>query len=233
MKILALIPARGSSKGIPRKNIKPIAGKPLIAWTIEAALSSQFLDAVVVSTEDEEIAEVARQWGSQVPFLRPQELAQDDTPGIDPVLHALKQLPEFDAMLVLQPTSPLRTTEDIDRCIGLALDLPASSVVSVSEPERHPYWMYRLGADQRLQPLIDVPPISRRQELPPVYAMNGALYYARTDWLWQHRTFVTNETAAYVMPPERSVDLDTLLDWKLAELLFKERSDGKSLPKNL
>ena len=224
LKTLALIPARGGSKGIPRKNIKPIAGKPLIAWAIEAAFRSQLLQAVVVSTEDERIAEVARQWGAQVPFLRPPDLAQDDTPGIDPVLHALEQLPEFDAVLLLQPTSPLRTTEDIDTCIRLAQHTQASSVVSVSEPETHPYWTYRLGTDQRLQTLIDVPPISRRQELPPVYAMNGALYYARVDWLRRHRTFVTSETVAYVMPPERSVDVDTLLDWKLAELLLQEQS---------
>jgi CMP-N-acetylneuraminic acid synthetase len=134
----------------------------------------------------------------------------------------MKQLPNFDAVLLLQPTSPLRTTEDIDACIGLARDMQASAVVSVSEPVKHPYWMYRLGADQRLQTLIDVPPISRRQELPPVYAMNGALYFARSDWLRQHRTFITAETVAYVMPPERSVDLDTMLDWKLAELLLNE-----------
>ena len=218
----ALIPARGGSKGILRKNIRPMAGKPLIAWTIEAALRSRALDAVVVSTEDEEIAEVAHQWGAQVPFLRPPKLAQDGTPGIAPVLHALEQLPKFDSVLLLQPTSPLRTTEDIDACICLARDLQAPSVVSVSEPEKHPYWMYRLGADQCLQTLIDVPHISRRQELPPVFAINGALYYARANWLQQHRTFVTAETVAYIMPPERSVDLDTLLDWKLAELLLKE-----------
>lgn len=218
----ALVPARGGSKGIPRKNLKLIAGKPLIAWTIEAALRSRTLDAVVVSTEDEEIAEVALHWGAQVSFLRPPELAQDDTPGIDPVLHALGRLPEFGTVILLQPTSPLRTTEDIDACISLAQDMHASSVVSVSESERHPYWMYRLDADQRLKSLMDVPPISRRQELPPVYAINGALYYARTDWLKQHRTFVTTETVAYVMPEERSVDLDTLRDWKLAELLLRE-----------
>ncbi len=224
MKILALIPARGSSKGIPRKNIKSIAGKPLIAWTIEAALCSRVLDAVVVSTEDEEIAGVARQWGAQVPFRRPAELARDDTPGIDPVLHALEQLPNFDAVLLLQPTSPLRTIEDIDACIGLAQDLQAPSVVSVSEPGIHPYRTYLLGADQRLQSLIYAPPVSRRQDLPPVYAVNGALYYTRADWLRQRHAFVTAETVAYVMPPERSVDLDTLLDWKLAEMLLKERS---------
>lgn len=181
------------------------------------------MSAVVVSTDDEETAEVAGRWGAQVPFLRPPELARDDTPGIDAVLHALTQLPEFDAVLMLQPTSPLRTTEDIDACLALARDLEAVSVVSVNEPEKHPYWTYRLGPDQRLQTLIDVPLMSRRQELPPVYALNGALYYARTDWLRQHRTFVTAETVGYVMPAERSLDLDTMLDWQLAEWLLKER----------
>lgn len=223
-KIFALIPARGGSKGIPRKNIKSIAGKPLIGWTIEAALRSQLLDEVIVSTEDEEIAAVARQWGAQVPFLRPAELAQDDTPGMAPVLHALEQLPEFDAVLLLQPTSPLRTTQDIDACISLAHTLQASAAVSVCEPEKHPYWMYRLSDDQRLRTLIDAPNVSCRQDLPPVYGLNGALYYACADWLKQHRTFVTDETVAYLMSRERSVDLDTLFDWKLAELLLKESS---------
>ena len=111
---LALIPARGGSKGIPRKNIRLIAGKPLIAWTIEAALRSSLLDAVMVTTDDPEIAEVASRAGAQVPFLRPAALAQDDTPGIAPVLHALDMLPGYDAVLLLQPTSPLRNTADID-----------------------------------------------------------------------------------------------------------------------
>lgn len=219
----ALISARGGSKGIPRKNIKLIAGKPLIAWSIESALRSKMLDAVVVSTEDEEIAEVARQWGAWVPFLRPPELAQDNTPGVDPVLHALERLSGFDAVLLLQPTSPMRTTEDIDACIRLAKEMQASSVISVSEPEIHPHWMYRFSADLRLRPLMDGPTIFRRQDLPPVYAVNGALYYARADWLQRHHTFMTTETLAYIMPPERSIDIDTLLDWKIAELLLKER----------
>ena len=223
LKILGLIPARGGSKGIPRKNIKPLAGKPLIAWTIEAALRSHLLDAVAVSTEDEEISEVSRRWGAQVPFLRPPELAKDDTPGIATVLHALGQLPSFDAVLLLQPTSPLRTTDDIDACLRLADDMQASSVVSVSEPATHPYWMYRLGADRRLRALMDAEPVSCRQDLPSIYALNGALYFAHSDWLREQKTFATTETVGYVMPPERSVDLDTLLDWKLAELLLKDR----------
>ena len=221
MKILTLIPARGGSRGIPRKNIKWLADKPLIAWTIEAALKSRYLNSIVVSTEDEEIAEIAQQWGAKVPFLRPTELAQDDTPGIDPILHALEQLPQFDAVMVLQPTSPLRTTQDINACIHLAQNLHSPSVVSVTKPAKHPYWMYQLGPSQQLQKLMDVPAVSRRQDLPPVYALNGALYFAQVDWLRQHRTFVTDETIAYMMPRERSLDLDTLLDWKWAELLIK------------
>ena len=222
-KTLAVIPARGGSKGVAKKNIKPLAGKPLIAWAIESALRSELLDAVVISTEDEEIAAVARDWGASVPFLRPSALARDDTPGIEPIMHALGQLPDFDAVLVLQPTSPLRTTEDIDACIELAQKLRAPSAVSVTKPEKHPLWMYRIDADLCLHALIDAPAVSRRQDLPAVYALNGALYYARTEWLHRHRTLVSAETVAYVMPPERSIDLDTLLHWEFAELLLKKR----------
>jgi CMP-N-acetylneuraminic acid synthetase len=223
LKTLALIPARGGSKGIPRKNIKPMAGKPLIAWTIEAALNAQLVDAVVVSTDDAEIAEISRQWKAQIPFMRPPELAQDDTPGIDPVLHALDKLPGYDAVLLLQPTSPLRTAADIDACIRLAHSKQAPSVVSVCEPEQHPYWMYKMDPELGLASLIDVPAFYRRQDLPAVYALNGALYYAHADWLRAHRSFEAENTVGYVMPRERSVDIDTLLDWKIAELLITER----------
>lgn len=219
---LALIPARGGSKGIPRKNIRAIAGKPLIAWTIEAALRSGLLDAVVVSTDDAEIAEVARQAGAQVPFLRPAELAQDGTPGIDPVLHALGALPGFGAVLLLQPTSPLRSTADIDACLALAHGRQAVSVVSVSEPDTHPEWTYRLGGDQTLRRFVDAAPVARRQDLPPVVALNGALYYAQTDWLLQGRRLVAPETLAYVMPRARAIDIDTPLDWQIADMLLKE-----------
>ena len=223
MRVMGLIPARGGSKGILRKNVRPIAGKPLIAWTIEAALKSPLLGMVVVSTDDAEIAEIARNYGGQTPFLRPAELAGDETPGIDPVLHALRELPGFDAVLLLQPTSPLRTTDDIDDCIRLAEAKNARCLVSVCCADRHPCWMYQLDAEQRLQPFVRGKHVTRRQDLPKVYAANGALYFARTDWLEQNRTFMTPETMAYVMPNERSIDLDNLLDWKLAELLLMER----------
>jgi len=224
MKVLGLIPARGGSKGIPRKNIRTIAGRPLIAWTIETALKSSRLASVVVSTDDQEISEVARRHGAQVPFMRPSELAQDDTPGVDPVLHALDLLPEFDAVLLMQPTSPLRSVGDIDGSIRLAEQTGAGCVVSVAQPSQHPYWMYLLDPEQYLQPFVAAKHVTRRQDLPPIYAANGALYFARREWLQSRRTFIAADTVGYVMPAERSVDLDSPLDWKLAELLLKERS---------
>ena len=222
MKTFALIPARGGSKGIPRKNIKLIAEKPLIVWTIEAALRSSLLSAVVVSTDDPTIAEVARRAGALVPFLRPSELAQDETPGLDPVLHALDHLPQFDSVLLLQPTSPLRTANDIDSCLQLALTHKAQSVVSVSEADTHPYWTYRVAEDLALRRFVNAEPIARRQDLPQAFALNGALYFADVNWLRLRGSFVGHETLAYVMAKERSVDLDTPFDWKFAELLLKE-----------
>lgn len=222
MKTLALIPARGGSKGIPRKNIKIIAGKPLIVWTIEAALRAAHIDAVVVSTDDEEIAAIARQAGAQVPFMRPAELASDAATGMAPVMHALDVLPEFDAVLLLQPTSPLRSTADIDACLALAVARAAPAVVSVSEPDAHPYWTYRIDDTLAMRPMIEAAPVARRQDLPTAGALNGALYYARTDWLRDNAGFIGEGTLAYMMPRERSVDIDTPFDWKFAELLLKE-----------
>ncbi len=222
MNTFALIPARGGSKGIPRKNIKMIAGKPLIVWTIEAALRSSLLNGVVVSTDDLEIAEIARRAGAQVPFMRPAELAQDQTPGLDPVLHALDQLPQFDSVLLLQPTSPLRTTDDIDGFLNLVAQKKASSAVSVTEADTHPYWTYRLNADQTMARFLDVAPVARRQDLPAVFSLNGAMYFADANWLRDSGSLVSAETLAYVMSKEHSVDLDTPLDWKFTELLMKE-----------
>ena len=222
MKTLALIPARGGSKGIPRKNIRQLAGKPLIAWSIQAALACPCIDSVVVTTEDEEIAQVSRFWGAQVPFMRPPELAQDTSPGIEPILHALDQLPDFDAILILQPTSPLRTSADINAFMAFAQARMANCAVSLCEPANSPYWMFRMENDQRLSKLIDNDDITRRQNLPPVYALNGALYYANCAWLRENRTFIHRETIGFTMPAERSVDIDTPLDWKLAELLLSE-----------
>jgi len=224
--ILAIIPARGGSKGIPRKNIKPLASKPLIGWTIEAAKQSSCLDRIIVSTEDEEIASVARNLGADVPFMRPTELAADDTPAIDPVLHAISHLPDCDWVLLLQPTSPLRSAEDIDGIWQFCQERGALSAVSVCEVEKHPYWMYQFNAAQRLEPFIKGrPDVTRRQDLLSAYELNGALYLAKTDWLLQRQDFIGPETLGYVMPPERSVDLDTPQDWRWVEFLI-EQSNG-------
>jgi CMP-N,N'-diacetyllegionaminic acid synthase len=230
-KTLGLIPARGGSKGIQRKNIKLMAGKPLIAWTIEAALGSSKLHSVVVSTEDEEIAEIALQHGAQVPFMRPDELAQDDSSSIDTVLHALNQLPLYDSVLLLQPTSPLRRTADIDDCLELAARGRFPSLASVTEAYAHPHWIYRLkdsvdaerGAiGAKLLPYVGGPAATRRQDLPSAYVLNGALYFAHVEWLRLTRAFVNADTRAFVMERAHSLDIDTSLDWHIAELLLKD-----------
>lgn len=217
-KVLAVIPARGGSKGIPRKNITEVAGRPLIAWTIEAAKKSQFIDRLILSSEDDEIIAVAKQWGCEVPFRRPIELAQDDTPGIDPVIHAVDALPGFDYVVLLQPTSPLRTAEDIDQCIKLCFGKEANSCVSVSEPNKSPYWMYSINPQGTLESLLPQEKLPvRRQECPVVYALNGAVYVADSRWLLQKRNFLSDETLAYVMPTERAIDIDNKADLLYAE----------------
>jgi CMP-N,N'-diacetyllegionaminic acid synthase len=218
----ALIPARGGSKGVPRKNITMVAGKPLIVWSIECALRSSLLDAVVVSTDDEEIAEISLKAGALVPFLRPSHLAQASTPGVDPVLHALEQLPQFDAVVLMQPTSPLRATVDVDGCLNFAIERHALSVVSVCEAETHPYWTYRLAENKTLEKFVNADFVPRRQDLPQVFTINGALYFAQAEWLRRIGSFIGDETLAYVMPRERSLDIDTKFDLQIAEFLMKE-----------
>lgn len=221
--VLALIPARGQSKGIPRKNIRNMAGKPLIAWTIEAALQCSEISAVVVSTEDEEIAEVARAAGAQTPFMRPMELATDEAPGIAPVLHAMRELPQYGAVLVLQPTSPLRGADDIRAIVRQANETRAPSVVSVCEVDSHPAWMFARQDTGALTPFLDSEPPARRQDMQKLFTLNGAMYYATRDWLEARESLIGDSTLGYVMSTENSVDIDTPYDWRLAEFLFAER----------
>jgi CMP-N,N'-diacetyllegionaminic acid synthase len=223
--ILAIIPARGGSKGIPRKNIHMLAGKPLIAWTIEEAKKSKYIDRVILSSEDEEIIRVAKEWGCEVPYVRPIELARDDTPGIEPVLHAIKTLKEkYDYVVVLQPTSPLRLVDDIDGCIDTCLTSHATSCVSVTEVNQYPYWMYKIDTQGHLSPLIEqANETSCRQDLPQVYLLNGAIYIAKSIWLQQSRSFLTPETKAYVMPKDRSLDIDDDVDLKLCAILINKK----------
>jgi CMP-N,N'-diacetyllegionaminic acid synthase len=153
--ILGIIPARGGSKGIPRKNLIIFGGKPLMAWTIEAGLQSHYIDRLILSSEDEEIIAVAREWGCEVPFIRPAELSRDDTPGIEPVIHAIKTLKtSYDYIILLQPTSPLRSAEDIDDCINYCIQAKAVSCVSVTVAQPSPYWMYTLDQQKKTATLV-------------------------------------------------------------------------------
>lgn len=220
-RVLGLIPARGGSKGLPRKNVLPLAGKPLIAWTVEAALAATSLDRVVLSTDDDEIASVAKAHGCDVPFRRPARLAQDDTPGIGPVLHALDRLPGYDLVVLLQPTSPLRTASDIDGAVQLCASHQWGFCVSVTEAGKRPEWMVTLGEGGVMAPVLDGPALLRRQDAPPVYALNGAVYVGEAEAVRRERGFVTAETVAYVMPPERSADVDTALDLAWCEFLLR------------
>jgi len=218
-RVLALVPARGGSKGLPGKNTRQLQGKPLIAWTIEAARAARLVSHVVVSTDDESIRDVARQHGADVPFMRPSQLATDTATTIEVVLHALSVLPTFDWVVLLQPTSPLRSAEDIDAALSLCIERDAPACVSVCEAGDSPYWMFDKTAEDRLKPFMEGALPLRRQALPPLYSLNGAVYVARPEWLTARHGFLSEQTLAYVMPPERSVDIDTLFDFRLAECL--------------
>lgn len=222
-KVLAIISARGGSKGIPRKNIRNLAGKPLVAWTIEEAKKSKYIDRLILSSEDDEIIKIAKEFNCEVPFVRPSELALDDTPGIDPLLHALENVTGYDYVISLQPTSPLRIAKDIDDCIDKMVETISPACVSVTEPTNSPYWMYTVNAKEKLVPLIEQVGIAvRRQDLPLVYALNGAVYVAEVNWLKESKSFLTSETAAYIMPRIRSYDIDTESEFKLCEYLINE-----------
>lgn len=221
MTTVALIPARGGSKGIPRKNVLPFCGKPLIQWSIEVALHSPLIDRVIVSTDDLEISEIALSVGAEVPFLRPDELATDSAPGILTVMHALGQLPDVSDLLLLQPTSPLRTSADINSIFALRHLVGSESAVSVAQSPKHPAWMYAINEMNFLNPLLKTDFASCRQHLSPVFALNGALYLASRSFLFREKSFISNETVGYVMPRERSVDIDTPLDWQWGEFLMQ------------
>lgn len=224
-RVLALIPARGGSKGLPGKNIVPVNGRPLLQWTIEAARASRYIDRVVLSSNDEAIMAEARACGCEVPFRRPRELSTDTATTVDVVLHALDALPEYDIIVVLQPTSPLRTTEDIDSACRILEDVSAPACVSVAPVEQNPFWMYRVDSEGKMTPLLETEITAiRRQDLPSVCILNGAIYVAETQWLRRTRTFVTRETVAYVMPEKRSLDIDTPADLEAFKRILAEQN---------
>lgn len=232
MKILGVITARGGSKGIPGKNIKKLAGRPLIAYTIRAAKDSGVFDRVIVSTDDDAIAAVAAEEGCAAPFMRPKELARDDTPHIAVMQHAVRWLKEQeqyepDAAMILQPTAPLRKALHIQEAVALFQKTGADSLVSVSAVPGHhnPHWQFTVDEASRMKIFTGEPfskIIRRRQDLPQTYARNGAIYLFKTGLLFDAAdpSFYGADVAGYVMDAQYSVNLDTMDDWEKAEQMI-------------
>lgn len=227
--ILAVITARGGSKGIPGKNIKELGGKPLIAYTIEAAKKSKLITHLIVSTDDEEIAAVAKQWGAEVPFLRPPELAQDITPHLPVMQHAIDFMEKklnltFDYVVIFQPTSPFRTVEDIDGTLQKLITSKADSAVSICEVESaaHPMKIKKLEGDRVLPYCLDEPEGARRQDLPIAYKRSSAVYAMRRDLIMKDNRLYGNHIVGHIVSRDRSIDIDTPLDWLKAEYLLAD-----------
>jgi len=234
---LAIIPARGGSKGLPRKNIKPLLGKPLVAWTIEQAKNSKYVNKVVVSTEDKEIAEIAKEHGAEVPFLRPDKLARDDSQRIDVIMHAINWFEErgedFDILVFLEPTSPLRDVEDIDKCIELLLNnKKARAIVSVAKSElAHPEFNVVINKDGFIRKTDGSTNfrVLRRQELSDVFFFEGSIYISYTDTLKRKKEFYHDLTLAYVVPKYKYHEIDEISDFICVEALMKAKLEGKTL----
>jgi CMP-N-acetylneuraminic acid synthetase len=227
MKVLGLVPARGGSQGIPRKNARFLAGRPLLAYTADAAGKARRLSRVILSTEEPEIAEIGRRCGLEVPFLRPAELARDETPMLPVVQHALRWLEErgdrFDAVCVLQPTSPFRSSGDIDACIAMLEDKNADAVVTVLPIplEYNPHWAYFQCGDGCIHVSTgEFAPIGRRQDLPPAFHREGSVYVTRRDVVLEQNSLYGRTLLGHTVDPSRSINLDTPEDWSRAEALL-------------
>lgn len=236
MRVLGIIPARGGSKGVLRKNIKPLCGKPLLAYTVEAALGSSKLTKTILSTEDHEIAEVGRSLGVEVPFIRPNDLAADNTPTFPVIEHAVWDLEsrgeKYDAICLLQPTNPLRRSEDIDNCIALLEKTGADSVISIL-PVPHiynPKWVYWRSPDGEMTLSSgDVEPVTRRQELPPAFHREGSVYVTRRGVLTECRNLYGRDVRGYEIDEANSINIDTPDDWDRAETLINMRLTHKEI----
>lgn len=223
MTVLGLIAARGGSKGVPRKNIRRLGGRPLIAWAIETGLAVDRIDRVVVTTDDEEIASVAREWGADVPFLRPAELATDAALQIDAISHAVQELEEtggqFDVVALLQPTVPLRSPADVDDTLNLLERSGADSAITVAEVGGfHPRTYYTRTTEGLMDPMLPSPPEGvRRQDFSTYYWRTGAVYAVRRDVLLEQRSLYGSSTVGHVVPMERSFNIDSEFDWMVTE----------------
>jgi len=222
--ILAIIPARGGSKRLPNKNILPLAGKPLIAWTIGTALASKYIDRVLVNTDCEEIAQIAKKNGAAIPFMRHATLATDTASTNEVVLDVINKFNEFDPeiVLILQPTSPLRNTKDIDDALELFVRKNADGVVSVCECEHPPYWSNTIADDGNMNDFIEPEYIGKRsQDLPECFRLNGAVYaFTKSSLIKNKGIAYTSKVFSFRMPVERSVDIDNNIDFQLASVLI-------------
>jgi len=227
-KIIAIIPARGGSKGIPNKNIIDLYGKPLIAYSIEEAKKSKYIDRVIVSTDSLKIEEVSLSYGAEVPFIRSEELSSDSAKSIDVVLDCLQRLKDnsdlYDYVVLLQPTSPLRMCVDIDRAIEMVIEFNSKSLVSVSEVDKSPILMRTVKNNRMFKIMNYNSDNLRRQELPKFYIFNGAIYISSVEMIYSERAFVNNDTIPFIMDKERSIDIDEPKDIVLAEYFLKRRS---------
>jgi CMP-N-acetylneuraminic acid synthetase len=215
---VGIIPARGGSKGIPRKNIKDFLGKPLLAWTIEAARDSGALEDIIVSTDDAEIASIALDYGASVPYIRSNDLARDDSSTIDVLIDIILQLDLQCNLVLLQPTSPLRTSSDIWQSVESHRSVNSGSLVSVCKSKSHPLWSFTLESDRKIKsfsPTSGLP--TRRQDMKQSYVLNGAIYISDSHSIIQNKSFINDDTYGFEMPRQRSVDIDDDLDWKIAE----------------
>jgi CMP-N-acetylneuraminic acid synthetase len=225
-RILAIIPARGGSKRLPQKNILELSGKPLIAWTIEAALASKYIDRVVVSTDSDKIAHISKIYGADVPFLRPNSLATDKSASIDVVLQLLDKLEliddYYDYIILLQPTSPLRTTMNIDESIMMLMDRKCDAIISVCEAEHSPLWSNIIPENGNLSNFLDESILNKRsQDLDKYHRLNGAIYFCDSIRIKKEKTFFFNSNCiAYRMTQEQSIDIDTQLDFLKAEFFM-------------
>lgn len=229
-RVLAIVPARGGSKGLPGKNVRDLHGKPLIAWSIDAGRASRYVDELVVSTDSEEIAAVAAKFGAPPPFMRPPELATDTAGSVDVIEHVVNELAgrgrAFDYIVLLEPTSPLREIRDIDDALELFVRRDAEALVSVCRAEvTHPSFMFRVDSSERLTPFLEggFKPL-RRQELTPVFYLEGTVYIAQIASLLRRRTFCHEGTVAYEVPKWKAPEIDDLTDLLFVESIMKNKA---------
>lgn len=233
--VIAIIPARGGSKGLPGKNIKKMNDKPLIWYTINVAKKSKFVDKIIVSTDADGIANISKSFGAEIPFMRPKELARDNSLGIDNYIYTIDRLNKelnysISEFIILQPTSPLRTSLDIDNAIKIFKEKKADSVISVSEAIHPPIWSKRIDEKGILRNYFDIKISNKnRQEIEKAYMPNGAIFVFKFSLLKEKYSYYSDKTYPYIMPLERSIDIDSKLDFEFAEYLMKKNARNKFL----